>query len=136
MPYTQSGKITSSAIIVSNQTKTEYVDNIPNEGYGLALYKRTGENQAYILYAVKLPQATTNQQTYEETWNQYDTNGDLIHTSTDIHYFRPPSGPEKYWTSPLSCSGLINNSSYSDFKIESTIPTFSDLETLYHYLKT
>ena len=90
MPYTQSGKITSSAIIVRNKNKTEYVDEIPNQGYGLALYKRTGENPAYILYAVKLPQATTNQQTYRETWNQYDTNGDLIYTSTDTHYLNPP----------------------------------------------
>ena len=62
MPYTQSGKITSSAIIVSSQTKTEFVDDIPNKGYGLALYKRTGENPAYILYAVKLPQATEDTQ--------------------------------------------------------------------------
>ena len=136
MPYTQSGKITSSAIRVSDKVKTEYVDEIPNQGYGLALYKRTGEIPAYVLYAVKLPQATTNQQTYTETWNQYDSNGDLIRVSTDTHSFRPPSGPEKYWTSTLSCSGWINNDSYTDIKVESTIPTFSDLETLYHYLNT
>ena len=106
MPYTQSGKITSSAILVSKKTKTEYIDEIPNEGWGLALYKRTGEIPAYVLSAVKLPQATTNQQSYEETWNRYDSNGDLERTSKSTHYLSQPSGPEKYWTSSLSSSGL------------------------------
>ena len=136
MAYTQSGKITSSAIIVSEQTKTEYVDDIPNKGYGLAFYKDNGEIPKYVLYAVKLPQATEDTQIYTETWNKYNNNGDITYTSTSKLYLSQPSGHEKYWTSTLSSSGWINNNSYSDIKIKSTIPTFSDLEALYHYLDT
>ena len=136
MAYTQSGKVKYTYKVKSDKSTQEYIYDMPNEHFGLALLKITGvEHPYYVIYGKKLSELATLQQSINVTWNKYNERGDLERTRDDITYLNQPSGDEIYYTQTIA-GGIIGDDRFDDFNLTSTIPTFSDMDALETYLKT
>lgn len=135
MGYTQSGKVKYIYTVKSDNSKQEYIYNMPYEHFGLALLKVTGNNPHYVIYGTKLSELAPLQQSINVTWNKYNESGDLERTRTSTEYLNQPSGEEKYYTLTIA-GGVIEDDRFSDFELQSEIPIFSDVDALEKYLKT
>lgn len=136
MAYTQSGKVTYTYKVKSDKSTQEYIYNIPNEYFGLALLKVTGVKRTdYVIYGTKLSELATLQQSVNETWKKYNKNGDLELTQNSTRHLNKPSGNQIYYTLTIA-SGIIGDDRFYDFDLKSTIPIFEDMDSLENYLKT
>lgn len=135
MGYTPSGKITYSYIIKSTNEKNEYILDFPNEGYGLALLEVKGDAPHYEIYGTKIAENATTQQSFTETFNIYNASGTITFTRTSNSNLNKPSGNQQYYSISIA-NNIIGNNIFSDFDIQSTIPIFSDMDSLETYLKT
>lgn len=135
MGYTQSGKVKYTYTVKSDNSTQEYIYNMPNEYFGLALLKVTGiEHPYYVIYGTKLSELAPLQQSINLTWNRYE-NEQIVNTRTSIEHLNQPSGSDIYYTLTIA-GGIINDNRFSDFKLQSELPIFSNLDDLTHYLKT
>ena len=137
MAYTQTGTVTYEYITKAYNEKNEYKYELPNENFGLALLdlSKNADRPHYEIWGVKLNGATQNTQSYTETWTRYNSNGDIDIKQTTNSYLNQPSGSSQYYTIKIA-TGIINDAHYSDFKIQSELPIFSDIDALETYLKT
>ena len=136
MAYTQSGQVKYTYTVKSDNSLQEYIYELPNEHFGLALLKVTNVNNPhYVIYGTKLSENAPLQQSINVTWHRYNDNGDLVRTEFDTDYLNQPSGGNKYYKLTIA-SGVIGNNMFDDFNIISTIPMFSDFNALETYLKT
>ena len=135
MAYTQSGTVKYTYTVKSDNSKQEYIYNMPNEHFGLALLKVTStEYPHYVIYGTKLSELAPLQQSINVTWNKYE-NEQIVKTRTSIDHLDQPSGNQKYYTLTIA-GGIIGDDRFSDFELQSEIPIFSDVDALETYLKT
>ena len=137
MAYVQSGTVKYEYIYVADNEKNEYKYEFPNEYFGLAVLdlSKNADRPHYEIWGTKLKGATQDSQTYVETWTRYNSNGNIDVKETTNRNLDPPSGSSQYYTVTIA-SGIIGDGRFSDFKIQTNLPIFSDIDALETYLKT
>lgn len=142
MAYATSGTIRYSEKLTSNE-QYEYILNFDYQGFGLCVLKTyvtmsgVDNVENYQICAKKINQSSTyTQQTFTEVWNRYNASGNLYSSTESSSFVNMPSGGREWGATGITTNVSQWNSSYIDFNFQTTLPIFTSLDQVDHYMQT